>query len=63
MTVSRGPQVGFRHDGFRGQHLVIDSRRNVVEVRLIAWDHPRVEAPQSTFDAFPDRVMSLAGAG
>ncbi|MVN85559.1 serine hydrolase [Deinococcus sp. HMF7620] len=59
LTTTRGPQAGFRHDGHRGQNLVIDRRRGVVAVRLIAWDHPHVEAPESAFSAFPDRVLGL----
>ncbi|MXV20129.1 serine hydrolase [Deinococcus xianganensis] len=62
MTVHAGPQVGFRHDGFRGQNLIVHREAELVAVRMISWDHPQVEAPASAFSAFPDRVLALAQA-
>lgn len=62
MSVRTGPPVGFRHDGFRGQHLIVHREAQLVAVRLISWDHPQVEAPASAFGAFPDRVLALAQA-
>lgn len=62
MSVQTGPQVGFRHDGFRGQHLIVHREAGLVAVRMISWDHPQVEAPVSAFSAFPDRVLALAQA-
>ncbi|MDL2343183.1 serine hydrolase domain-containing protein [Deinococcus sp. MIMF12] len=58
----QGPNVGFRHDGYRGQNLAVHREARLVAVRLIAWDHPQVEAPQSAFPTFPDRILTLAPA-
>lgn len=60
LGVERGPAVGFRHDGYRGQHLVIHREAQLVAVRMIDWDHPQVEAPESDFASFPERILSLA---
>ncbi|GGL06578.1 hypothetical protein [Deinococcus radiotolerans] len=62
MTVHAGPQVGFRHDGFRGQNLIVHRDAELVAVRMISWDHSQVEAPGSAFSVFPDRVLALAQA-
>ncbi|MCD0158730.1 hypothetical protein, partial [Deinococcus sp. 6GRE01] len=51
---------GFRHDGFRGQNLIVHREAKLVAVRMISWDHPEVEAPISAFSAFSDRVLALA---
>lgn len=60
LSVHAGPPVGFRHDGFRGQNLIVHREAKLVAVRMISWDHPQVEAPASAFSAFPDRVVEVA---
>ncbi|GGR09933.1 serine hydrolase domain-containing protein [Deinococcus ruber] len=60
MTTSTGPLVGFRHDGWRGQHLIVHRPARLVVVRLIAYDHPHVEADGSSFDTIIDQVVQLA---
>ncbi|WP_104990927.1 serine hydrolase [Deinococcus sp. NW-56] len=62
LGTEQGPHVGFRHDGYRGQNLVVHREARLVAVRLIAWDHPQVDAPESAFSAFPDRILALASA-
>lgn len=61
LHVRRGPAVGFRHDGHRGQHLVVHREARLVAVRMIDWDHPEVAADESAFSTFPDRVLALGG--
>ncbi|WP_230295973.1 hypothetical protein, partial [Deinococcus sp. 6GRE01] len=51
---------GFRHDGFRGQNLIVHREAKLVAVRMISWDHPEVAAPASAFSAFQERVLGLA---
>lgn len=60
MSVHTGPPVGFRHDGFRGQNLIVHREAKLVAVRMISWDHPEVAAPASAFSAFQERVLGLA---
>ncbi|MFC4455120.1 serine hydrolase domain-containing protein [Deinococcus sonorensis] len=60
MTEEKGPQVGFRHDGWLGQHLIIHREARLVGVRLRDFNQPQTEA--GGFGEFVDRFLHLAAA-
>lgn len=60
LGVERGPAVGFRHDGYLGQNLVVHREAGLVAVRMIDWSHPQADLPESSFPTFVDRVLELA---
>ncbi len=60
IDAAKGPQVGFRHDGWLGQHLVIHREARMVGVRLIDAEHPKAGTPESAFEDFVDQFVQLA---
>lgn len=62
MTEEKGPPVGFRHDGWLGQHLIVHRASRMVGVRLIAHNLSQSEGNESSFSSFIDRFLQLTSA-
>lgn len=55
-----GPTVAYSHSGHLGQYLMVIPESRLVAVRMIAWDHPQAQQPESGFATFPEQVMALS---
>lgn len=62
IDVQQGPHMGFKHDGWLGQYLILLPEAGLVAVRLMAEDQPGAGQPETLFPHFEERILALAGA-